>query len=221
MSTPGTLDATAARIGSAALAVPTNLAHADEIDAMVVKTVDHFGALDILVNNAAITFVGDLDIPIARHDLVMEVNLRAPLLALRAALPHLRAGDGGAVLNISSLAALVPFDGLMSYGMSKAALERLTIDAARQLAPTVAVNSLRVDLPVASEGFVANTPGMDRSTWEPCSVAAEGAVWMLRQPAQYTGRVESMYALREREGIMRSQAAVPHTGPPPPTVPAY
>jgi citronellol/citronellal dehydrogenase len=216
--TPGTLDDTVARIrdaGGTAIAVPTNLADADEVEAMVASTVAELGRLDILVNNAAITFVGDIDIPLARHDLVMAVNLQAPLIASRVALPHLRAAGGGRILNVSSVAALVPYPGLMSYGISKIALERLTVDLARQVQPDgIAVNCFRIDLPVASEGFVANTPGVDRSTWEPCEVAAEGMLWMLEQPTSYSGRRESMLALRQREGIMASQAAVPTDGVP-------
>jgi len=216
--TSGTLDDTVARIqdaGGRAVAIPTDLADAGSVEAMVARTVARLGRLDVLVNNAAVTFVGDLDIPLARHDLVMAVNLQAPLLASRAAVPHLRQIGGGRILNVSSVAALVPFPGLMSYGMSKIALERLTVDLARQLQTAgIAVNCFRIDLPVASEGFVANTPGADRSTWEPCSVAAEGVLWMLQQPASYSGRRESMLGLRRREGIMASQAAVPTDGAP-------
>lgn len=216
--TPGTLDETVARIeavGGEAVALPTNLADPVEAEAMVHRTVDQLGRLDILVNNAAITFVGDIDIPMRRHDLVMAVNLQAPLLASRAAVPHMRAGGGGRILNVSSVAALVPFPGLMSYGISKIALERLTVDLARQLqGDAIAVNCFRIDLPVASEGFVANTPGVDRSTWEPCEVAAEGVLWMLAQPTSYSGRRESMLGLRQREGIMASKAAVPTIGVP-------
>ena len=216
--TAGTLDDTVERIrssGGDAIAVPTNLADAEEVQAMVTSTVDQLGRLDMLVNNAAITFVGDLDIPLARHDLVMAVNLQAPFLAARAAVPHLRAVGGGRILNVSSVAALVPFPGLMSYGMSKIALERLTVDLARQLQrEAIAVNCFRIDLPVASEGFVANTPGVDRSTWEPCEVAAEGVIWMLDQPTTYSGRRESMLGLRQREGIMTSRAAAPNDGVP-------
>src|ERR1700735_1543288 len=82
--TPGTLDETVARIrdaGGEALAVPTNLAVADEVVALVERTGVHYGTVDVLVNNAAITFVGDIDIPLHRHDLVMEVDLRAPIIA--------------------------------------------------------------------------------------------------------------------------------------------
>jgi citronellol/citronellal dehydrogenase len=114
------------------------------------------------------------------------------------------------------VAALYPHASLMAYGMSKIGLERLTVDAAAQLASSgIAVNCFRIDLPVASEGFVANTPGVDHSNWEPSEVAAEGIVWMAGQPPAYSGRRESMYALRHRESIMASRVAAP-TGTAPP-----
>ncbi len=217
--TPGTLDETAARVeatGRRALVVPTNLADETEVVAMVHAAERAFGRVDVLVNNAAITFVGDLDIPLKRHDLVMEVNLRAPLIACRAVVPGMKERGGGAILNVSSNAALYPHPGIMSYGISKIGLERLTVDLARQLQEwSIAVNCFRIDLAVASEGFIANTPGVDRSTWEPPEVAAEGIVWMLRQPPSYSGRREGMFGLRHREGIMASQAAVRNDGPAP------
>ncbi len=217
--TPGTLEETGARVeaaGRRAVLVPTNLADEAEVVAMVRATEAALGRVDILVNNAAITFVGDLDIPLKRHDLVMEVNLRAPLIACRAAVPGMQARGEGAILNVSSNAALYPHPGVMSYGISKIGLERLTVDLARQLQRwSIAVNCFRIDIAVASEGFIANTPGMDRSTWEPPEVAAEGIVWMLRQPPSYSGRREGMYALRHREGIMASRATAPSANPPP------
>ena len=218
--TPGTLDETVRQVettGAAAVGVPTNLAEEADVARMVDATVERFGRVDILVNNAAITFVGELDIPMKRHDLIMEVNLRAPLLAIRAVKDHMARQGGGAILNVSSVAAMYPYPGLMSYGISKVALERLTVDAAMQLQSVgIAVNCFRIDLPVASEGYVANTPGVDRSTWEPSEVAAEGIVWMLRQPPSYSGRRESMLRLRRREGIMPSRAEREYDGPVPP-----
>src|SRR5262245_45487612 len=67
MRLPGTIDETVARIeelGGDALAVPTNLVDDADVVRMVARTVEHFGRLDLLVNNAAITFVGDLHIPL-------------------------------------------------------------------------------------------------------------------------------------------------------------
>jgi len=216
--TPGTLDETLDRIraaGGDAVALATNLAVEAEVIAMVRRTADHFGGVDVLVNNAAITFVGDLEIAMKRHDLVMDVNLRAPLLAMREAAPHMKRAGEGAIVNLSSMAALTPIPGLMSYGVSKLALERLTVDVANQLrGHRIACNVFRIDVPVASEGFVANTPGADRSDWEPCEVAAEGILWMLRQPPSYSGRLASMWELRQRHGIMASRAARPYRGTP-------
>lgn len=219
--TPGTLDDVVRRIeehGGNAVAIPTNLAETDQVVAMVRRTVDHFGGLHILVNNAAITFVGDLTMPIHRHDLVMEVDLRAPIIATREAVPHMRTAGEGSVLNVSSYAALRPIPGLMTYGMAKIALEHFTLDAARELQrQNIQVNCFRIDVPVASEGFVANTPGRDRSDWEPPVVAAEGILWMLSQPESYSGRRESMFALRAREGIMESRSPRPFSGSAPAT----
>jgi NAD(P)-dependent dehydrogenase (short-subunit alcohol dehydrogenase family) len=217
--TPGTLDQTLARItaaGGEGMAVPTDLANEDEVVAMVRRTVERFHRLDVLVNNAAITFPGGLEMPLERYDLVMNVDLRAPLVAMREAVPHMRRAGGGAIVNVSSAAALYPYGGLMAYGIAKVGLERLTLDAAKQLQRhRIAVNCFRIDVPVASEGFVANTPGLDRSDWEPSGVAAEGILWVLRQPPTYSGRRVSMQRLRDAEGIMRSRAPRPYAGAPP------
>ncbi|HEX7409396.1 MAG TPA: SDR family NAD(P)-dependent oxidoreductase [Candidatus Binatia bacterium] len=213
---PGTIDAAVRDVeatGRRGLAVPANLAVEADVERMVRMAHDHFGRLDILVNNAAISFPGDLHIAMKRYDLMMDVNLRAPFIAIRDVAPHMIAQGGGAILNISSGAALHPLPGMMIYGMTKAALERLSLDAAQQLASHhIAVNTFRIDLPVASEGFVANLPGVDYSGWEPVEVPAEGVLWMLRQPASYTGQIVGMEALRQEQGIMQSRAARPFTG---------
>lgn len=213
LPTPGTIDETVDRItssGGEAIGVPTNLAVDTEVEAMVATTLDTFGRVDILVNNAAITFPGDLDLSMRRHDLIFDVNLRAPLLAIRAVVPDMKERREGAICNVSSLAGLNYFPGLMAYGMSKIALEHLTVSAAAQLAPFgIAVNTFRIDVPVASEGFVANAPDLDHSGWEPSEVAAEGIVWQLGQPASYTGHNDGMARLRAEHGIMVSRVERP------------
>lgn len=213
---PGTLEDTVEAVqalGVEALAIPTNLAEPAQVGAMVGGALAHFGGIDILVNNAAINFMGDIFIDLKRHDLIMEVNLRAPMIAMRECIPVFRARGGGRIVNISSVAALYPQPGQMSYGISKAGLERLTVDVANQLREDrIAVNCFRIDLPVASEGFVANTPGEARDNWEACDVVAEGIVWMLRQPVEFSGQLLSMNSLRDSEGIMASRAKRAFTG---------
>jgi NAD(P)-dependent dehydrogenase (short-subunit alcohol dehydrogenase family) len=212
---PGTIDETVRRIadaGGSAVAVPTNLAKEVEVEQMVAATVEQFGPVDILVNNAAITFPGDLDLDMKRFDLLMNVDVRAPLQAIRAVMPSMKQRRNGSILNISSIAGLNYFPGLMGYGMAKAALEHLTVSAAYQLRPfDVSVNCFRIDVPVASEGFLFNLPDADHSDWEPSEVAAEGIVWMLEQPPGYTGHNVGMARLRDEQGIMASRSERPHT----------
>jgi NAD(P)-dependent dehydrogenase (short-subunit alcohol dehydrogenase family) len=211
---PGTIDDTVRRIvdaGGEAVAVRTNLAHDKEVTRMVEASVEHYGGVDILVNNAAITFPGDLDLEMKRFDLVFQVDLRAPLLAIKAVTASMTERGGGSIVNVSSVAGLNYIPGLMAYGMAKAALEHLTVSAAHQLAPLgIAVNTFRIDVPVASEGFVFNMPDADHSDWEPSEVAAEGIVWMIRQPASYSGHNAGMAALRAEHGIMASRTSRPY-----------
>tara|TARA_R110001599_G_scaffold353869_1_gene601214 strand:- start:24983 stop:25825 length:843 start_codon:yes stop_codon:yes gene_type:complete len=213
---PGTLEETvekAQTLGVEALAIPTNLAHADQVKVMVERANSHFGGIDILINNAAINFMGDIFIDLKRHDLIMAVNLQAPLIAIRECVPVFRERGAGRVINISSVAALYPQAGQMSYGISKAGLERLTVDVANQLqGDNISVNCFRIDMTVASEGFVANTPGLPRGNWEPCAVVAEGILWSLLQPVEFSGQLMSMNKLRHSEGIMNSRAEKAFSG---------
>jgi NAD(P)-dependent dehydrogenase (short-subunit alcohol dehydrogenase family) len=215
---PGTIDETVRRIedaGGRAIAVPTNLAVDAEVEAMVATTVERLGAVDILVNNAAITFPGDLDLPMKRFDLVFAVDLRAPVIAAKAVVPGMVERGVGAIVNVSSAAALNAYPGQMAYGMAKAALERFTASLAADLAPHgIPVNTFRIDVPVASEGFLAAMPDWDHSDWEPPDVAAEGIVWMLEQPPSFTGHNAGMARLRADHGIMASRAERPHTQAP-------
>ncbi len=213
---PGTIDATVREVqdtGRRGLAVPTNLADPADVERMVQRTLDHFGRIDILINNAAITFPGDLELPMKRYDLIMAVNTRAALQAIQLVMDGMVRRRVGAIINVSSAAALHPFPSLMVYGMSKAAMERMSVDVAQQLRPHgIAVNTFRIDVPVASEGFVANLPDVDHDDWEPTDVPADGIVWMLRQPPEYTGRNVGMVELRAAHGIMPSRAKRPFAG---------
>src|SRR5260370_11361182 len=127
----------------------------------------------------------------------------------------MRDRGGGRSVNMTSAAAGNCIAERMAYGMAKIALEHLTVSAAAQLrGDGIAVNTFRIDLPVASEGFIANFPEMDHSAWEPTEVAAEGILWMIDQPASYTGNNVGMARLRAEQGIMNSGTRRP-LGPSP------
>ena len=197
---PGTVDETArlvSEVGGLGLAAPCDLARDSQILVMFEEVLARFGRLDALVNNAAVSFPGDLDIEMKRYEVVMRVNARAPLVTTRLARPYLgRGSEGGRVLNIGTSTATAYFPGAMAFGMSKTGLEYLTISTAAILQPeNIAVNCYRIDWPLATEGNRENYPETDPSVWVDPAVAADGAVWMLSQPVDWTGRITSMLEL--------------------------
>ena len=212
---PGTIDDTVRAItasGGMGVARPTNLAVDADVEAMVDDTIARFGRVDILVNNAAITFPGDIELAMKRFDLIFDVDLRAPVIATQRALPGMIERGAGAIVNVSSAAALNYYPGQMAYGMAKAALEHFTVSLAAQVrVHNISVNTFRIDVPVASEGFLAAMPDADHSDWEPPEVAAEGILWMLRQNPEYTGQNAGIAHLRTEHGIMASRAERAHT----------
>jgi NAD(P)-dependent dehydrogenase (short-subunit alcohol dehydrogenase family) len=114
--------------------------------ALIRFTVERFGGVDILVNNAADTGRGDLEhIPVARWDTIMAVNVRAPFILLQESIPHMRARGGGAVINIGSILAYVGEPKLGAYSVSKGALMTFTKNAASLLnRDRIRVNQINV-----------------------------------------------------------------------------
>src|SRR4030066_242455 len=106
-----------------------------------------FGRIDILVNNAGISFPAPFaQTPLKRWDLVMNVNLRGPVMCTQALLPRMLEQGAGRIINISSYLAEVLMPGMMSYSVSKIALEKFTQALAAELQPkSIAVNALRIE----------------------------------------------------------------------------
>ena len=134
--------------GARALAVECDLRDRDQIAAMVDTTVEQFGALDVLVNNAAIieshlTESRAVDtLPEEVWDAVYETNLRAPWLATRFAAPHLRRSTRGPnIVNAGSVASLVAFPQSPAYCTTKGGIVQLTRATAVDLGPTVRCNA--------------------------------------------------------------------------------
>jgi NAD(P)-dependent dehydrogenase (short-subunit alcohol dehydrogenase family) len=106
-------------------------AHAGEtaqLKLLVEKTVEVYGGIDILVNNAATNPVygPSLDCPESAFDKIMQVNVKAPFELAKMAHPIMKARGGGSVINISSIAGHTPDPGLGIYSVSKASLNMLT-----------------------------------------------------------------------------------------------
>ena len=102
---PGTVYTAAEEIeaaGGKALPLIVDVREEDQVEAAVEKTVETFGGIDILVNNAsAISLTGTLETPIKRYDLMHQVNVRGTFLCSQKCIPHLRQSDNPHVLNLS------------------------------------------------------------------------------------------------------------------------
>jgi NAD(P)-dependent dehydrogenase (short-subunit alcohol dehydrogenase family) len=113
--------------GGAGLALLTDLADPGAVEDAVVRTVEEFGRVDVLVNAAGTDVPGSVeDLTVADWDRVMAVNLRAPFLLSRAVMPHLRAAGGGTIVNVSSVAGLRGWANAAAYCSTKFALTGFT-----------------------------------------------------------------------------------------------
>ena len=137
--------------GGRAIAVPTDLSKREDRERLVAETEAQLGPVDILVNNAAVTYFEPVDTFNLRHyDLMFEVQVKGPFELAQLVLPGMRARQRGWILNISSLAAVHPAGppyarggGGAVYGMCKAALERFTTGLASEgFQDGIAVNAL-------------------------------------------------------------------------------
>ena len=128
-------EAVARAIGAAAVAVPGDIAAAGAAEAIVGQTLDRFGRIDILINNAALPMTTRFaDISADEWRRVLEVNLTAPFLLIQAALPAMKRQEYGRVVNISSTAGrMVSTLGGAHYTASKTGLLGLTRAAAKEL----------------------------------------------------------------------------------------
>jgi NAD(P)-dependent dehydrogenase (short-subunit alcohol dehydrogenase family) len=157
---PEALEAAVAGIDGDVAWHAANAGEPDQAAECVDATVDRFGGLDILVNNAATNpYMGPtIDIDLPRFDKTVAVNWRGPLvwtqLAWRAALRD----RGGAVLNVASIGGLSVEPSIGIYNGTKAALLHLTRTLAAELAPGVRVNAI-------APGLVKTD--MARALWEP------------------------------------------------------
>lgn len=107
-------------LGERALCVPRDMTDDAQVSALIERTVETFGTLDILVNNAGTGGESRvMEANIKDWDLILDLNLRAVMVATRFALPHILKSSGGAVINISSVAGLHGMKGSAAYSASK------------------------------------------------------------------------------------------------------
>jgi len=215
---PGTLNDTIARIraaGGDAGFIKADLSREEDRERLVSDVQAAHGHIDILINNAAVTFFIPVEtFPQKRFDLMMEVQVWAPLHLSQLVLPGMRARKSGAIVSISSGAAIHPVKpytnaraGGAIYGMCKAALERFSTGLAAEVyADNISVNAI-------SPGLVA-TPGVavhgliteaTKHRVSPVENIAEAVFQLVsRDPKEVTGRIDHAGPYLEELGITPS-----------------
>jgi 7-alpha-hydroxysteroid dehydrogenase len=147
--TPADIDDTAAKVserGRASLAVPCDVMETEQLEHLLAATLERFGRLDVLVNNAGGSFPKPaLETSERAFEKIVRFNLTSPFLLTRMAVPRMvETTGGGSVVNISSGAGRQAVGGLVAYGAAKAGLNQMTHILAQEFAPKVRVNAIVV-----------------------------------------------------------------------------
>jgi citronellol/citronellal dehydrogenase len=191
---PGTIHSAAAAVeaaGGHALALQCDVREEDDVRAAVAATVDTFGGIDILVNNAsAIWLRGTLDTPMKRFDLMQQVNSRGTFLCAQACLPHLLQAPNPHILTLAPPLSLDPkwWGPHTGYTLAKMGMSFVTLGLAAEFGPQgVAVNALWPRTVIATDA-INMIPGVEAARCRKPEIMADAAhAVLVRQAAGFHG----------------------------------
>jgi NAD(P)-dependent dehydrogenase (short-subunit alcohol dehydrogenase family) len=168
------------------LVVPTDMAQIDQVEALARTTLERFGRVDVIINNAGYGQMGPVElIPASAVERQFKVNLLGPIALIRALVPAMRDQGGGRIINISSIGGRMafPFGGM--YSASKFALEGLSDALRMELAPFNIKVSVVEPGPVSTNFF---------------DIAAEGIVQTVTVPEEtpYRAAFEKLKGLEDQ-----------------------
>src|ERR1700749_1809020 len=200
--------------GGKAIAVQADLSQSEDRERLFAEVVHAVGAPDILVNNAAVTFLRQLDgFPERRVRLMMEMHVLGPLHLCQLAIPAMRDRGRGWILNVTSVGGDLPpgppfsgFDrtaGFGIYGTAKAALNRLTKSLAAELYDDgIAVNAAAPSNPVATPG--AGSLDLAQTDTEYIDLITQTALTLCTgDPKSMTGRIAHTQPFLREIGWLR------------------
>jgi NAD(P)-dependent dehydrogenase (short-subunit alcohol dehydrogenase family) len=127
-----------------ALGLSCHVGHWSDCDALVERTLNEFGRIDVLVNNAGMSplYPSLVEVSEELFDKVIGVNLKGPFRLAVLAGTAMQRGSGGQIVNVGSVAALQPHANELPYAAAKAGLNTLTVGLAHAFGPTVRVNGV-------------------------------------------------------------------------------
>jgi citronellol/citronellal dehydrogenase len=193
-SLPGTVYKAAEEIkglGGSALPIRCDVTSDDDVQNMIEKTVITYGTIDILINNAGVLHGPSfLNTEISDFSNIWQVNVLGPFLCTRAVLPIMLPRKSGSIVNISSSMSETTNPMLSAYSTSKAALNRMMLKLATEVAEhNIAVNLLYPP-EIRSEGLISLLPREHTDRLPPPSIVGPPAVWLAAQDAaSCTGKI--------------------------------
>lgn len=130
--------------GRRALPVACHVGKWDEVGALAERAYGEFGKIDVLVNNAGMSLLYDqvANVSETMWDKVVDLNLKGPFRLTALVGTRMTAGDGGSIINVSSVAAVRPTAGVIPYAAAKAGLNAITVGFASAFGPKVRVNCI-------------------------------------------------------------------------------
>ncbi|TDT17187.1 NAD(P)-dependent dehydrogenase (short-subunit alcohol dehydrogenase family) [Ilumatobacter fluminis] len=130
-------------LGRRALAVQVHAAKWDSIDALIDRTYDEFGRIDVCINNAGMgPAAPSHEVTEALFDSVVGLNFKGPFRMASQVAKRMSDGDGGVIINVTSSGSLLPLPHVVPYGSAKAALNQMGRSLAAEYGPTVRINTL-------------------------------------------------------------------------------
>ncbi|RNF81894.1 SDR family oxidoreductase [Montanilutibacter psychrotolerans] len=191
---PGTIHSVAAEVeaaGGKALPLQCDIREEDEVRAAVAATVDTFGGIDILINNAsAIWLRGTLDTPMKRYDLMQQVNSRGSFLCAQACLPYLQQAPNPHILSLAPPLNLDPkwWAPHTAYTLAKMGMSFVTLGLAAEFGPQgIAVNALWPRTVIATDA-INMIPGVQAAQCRKPEIVADAAhLVLLRQADGFHG----------------------------------
>ncbi|QCR32063.1 3-hydroxybutyrate dehydrogenase [Lysinibacillus sp. SGAir0095] len=131
-------------LGENAIGLKCDVTHEEEIQSVIQATIERFGRLDILINNAGMQYVAMIDdFPTDRFELLIKIMLTAPFIAIKHALPVMRKQNFGRIINMASINGVIGFAGKAAYNSAKHGVIGLTKVAALETATDgITVNAI-------------------------------------------------------------------------------
>jgi citronellol/citronellal dehydrogenase len=191
---PGTIHTAAAEItaaGGQALAVQADIRDEAQVDAAVKQAVDHFGGIDILINNAsAVHVAGTLETPMKRYDLMHQVNARGTFLCSQKCLPHLKKAANPHILTLSPPLDMSAkwFASTLAYTMAKYGMSLCVLGLAEEFKEAgIAANALwpRTAIDTAAIRFELGGTSLSKHCRKP-EIVADAVHAILTRPAKST-----------------------------------